>query len=174
MANWAYVENNTVIEHRDLLPSSWKNISGLDKSSNDLDYLRTLGWLPVIKQHQTFNADEYYISGYNFNLNNDNTAVIESITVAKKETPPPAPVIPQARPDETLLSVDELLQKIREERNKRLRDCDWTQLPDAQINMLESDKQKWLVYRQRLRELPNEYSISPVGFYSMVLWPEVV
>ena len=38
----------------------------------------------------------------------------------------------------------------RTERNRRLAACDWTQVPDAPV-----DHQKWAVYRQELRNLPD-------------------
>ncbi len=41
---YGYIENNTVIEGPRLLPTSWRNISGLDKMSSE--GLKNLGWLP--------------------------------------------------------------------------------------------------------------------------------
>jgi hypothetical protein len=40
---------------------------------------------------------------------------------------------------------------IRQERNRRLSDCDWTQVPDS-----PADKQAWITYRQQLRDLPTQ------------------
>ena len=40
---------------------------------------------------------------------------------------------------------------IRSERNKRLADCDWTQLPDAPV-----DQAAWAIYRQALRDITNQ------------------
>ena len=40
----------------------------------------------------------------------------------------------------------------RVERNKRLSDCDWTQVNDCQLS--ETKIQEWKVYRQALRDLP--------------------
>ena len=39
----------------------------------------------------------------------------------------------------------------RVERNKRLADCDWTQVNDCQLS--ETKIQEWKVYRQALRDL---------------------
>lgn len=41
---------------------------------------------------------------------------------------------------------------LREERYKRLCECDWTQLPDVKLNNLQ--KLIWTEYRQCLRDLP--------------------
>jgi len=41
-------------------------------------------------------------------------------------------------------------RELRLERNKRLIDCDWTQVPDAPVNQAA-----WATYRQALRDLPD-------------------
>lgn len=52
---------------------------------------------------------------------------------------------------------------IRAERNKRLSDCDWTQLSDAPV-----DAAVWATYRQSLRDVTAQ-----AGFPWNVVWPEV-
>ena len=42
----------------------------------------------------------------------------------------------------------------REQRNKRLSDCDWTQLPDAPLSNIET--QDWATYRQALRDITEQ------------------
>lgn len=54
-----------------------------------------------------------------------------------------------------LLSKEEIIQKIREQRNKILASTDWTQLLD--VNLPEYDKLRYLQYRKALRDLPNKY-----------------
>ena len=44
------------------------------------------------------------------------------------------------------------MRGLRSERNRRLRDCDWTQLPDA--NLSAEEIEAWRVYRRDLRDLP--------------------
>lgn len=44
---------------------------------------------------------------------------------------------------------------LRSLRNSLLKDCDWTQMPDAPLS--NEDKQRWATYRQELRDLPNNY-----------------
>jgi hypothetical protein len=51
---------------------------------------------------------------------------------------------------------------VRADRNKRLADCDWTQLPDAPV-----DREAWATYRQELREVPDQE-----GFPWDITWPE--
>lgn len=46
-------------------------------------------------------------------------------------------------------SFDRAMASLRAERNKRLSDCDWTQIADA-----PADSLAWANYRQALRDLP--------------------
>ena len=50
---------------------------------------------------------------------------------------------------------------LRAERNRRLAECDWTQLPDVPVDG------RWAGYRQALRDLPSE-TPDPLN----PLWPE--
>lgn len=50
---------------------------------------------------------------------------------------------------------------IRDDRNKRLAECDWTQLADAPV-----DKTAWASYRQELRDISKQ-----TGFPWEVTWP---
>lgn len=56
----------------------------------------------------------------------------------------------------------EQAKRVREDRNKRLAECDWTQLSDAPV-----DAAVWATYRQELRDV----SAQP-GFPHNVTWPE--
>lgn len=69
----------------------------------------------------------------------------------------------------TPLSAEEIAQRtedqangVRAERNRKLSDCDWTQLPDAPVNT-----QSWAAYRQELRDVTAQ-----AGFPWNVTWPE--
>lgn len=56
----------------------------------------------------------------------------------------------------------ETANNVRVERNNRLADCDWTQLPDAPVNSTA-----WAAYRQQLRDISAQ-----TGFPWEVQWPE--
>lgn len=58
---------------------------------------------------------------------------------------------------------DEQAERMRTDRNKRLADCDWTQLPDAPV-----DSAAWAVYRQALRDVTAQ-----PGFPWNVEWPSL-
>ena len=57
---------------------------------------------------------------------------------------------------------DEGYQVLRDERNLKLAETDWTQMPDVP----EEVKTAWQVYRQALRDIPENYSN-----IAEVVWP---
>ena len=63
------------------------------------------------------------------------------------------------------------LMMLREERNKKLVESDWTQFPDVP----DSIKTAWQSYRQQLRDLPSSASPKLDDIYeldlSSVTWP---
>ena len=54
---YAHVEDGAVT-YRGTLPRTWRNISGLNLSEGDDDYLKTLGWVPYVEVSVEFGADE--------------------------------------------------------------------------------------------------------------------
>lgn len=54
--------------------------------------------------------------------------------------------------------------EIRTERNKKLKDTDWTVMPDSPLT--ESEKQAWIKYRDELRKVPQQPEF-PKSFF----WP---
>ena len=55
----------------------------------------------------------------------------------------------------------EQAKNVRQTRNDRLKECDWTQLADS-----TADKQAWATYRQELRDLTKQS-----GFPWTITWP---
>ena len=56
---------------------------------------------------------------------------------------------------------------VRQERDLRLRNCDWTQVADTALT--DSKKAEWVTYRQALRDVPaNNTSASN---FEGVTWP---
>lgn len=64
--------------------------------------------------------------------------------------------------EEIAIRTAEKAGHVREERNQKLKDSDWTQLPDSPV-----DKEAWAVYRQDLRNISQQ-----AGFPWDVTWPE--
>lgn len=63
--------------------------------------------------------------------------------------------------DQIPMTVDQLSDVVRSNRDKLLRASDFSQLPDAPVN-----KQAWATYRQALRDVPEQSS-----FPQSVAWP---
>jgi hypothetical protein len=60
-----------------------------------------------------------------------------------------------------------LLQDLRSARNSKLRQSDWTQMPDSPLGELE--RGWWAAYRQQLRDLPQ--NVSDITSLDDVVWP---
>ena len=58
-------------------------------------------------------------------------------------------------------SYEKAAMAVRQERERLLAECDWTQLPDA-----PADKALWATYRQELRDITTQ-----AGFPHAVVWP---
>ena len=54
---YAHVEDG-VVTYRGYLPKTWRNISSLNLSEGDDDYLKTLGWVPYIEVPVEIGVDE--------------------------------------------------------------------------------------------------------------------
>lgn len=62
--------------------------------------------------------------------------------------------------------ADLILQDIRVLRNSKLKQSDWTQLPDSPLT--DEKKAEWSKYRQALRDLPN----SDISDPNLIQWPQ--
>lgn len=160
MANWAYVQDDKIDGLYELLPKSWRNISGLRNSADDPVFLQSLGWLPVVKQHQQeYDKQAYVITGYHYEL--ENGIVIETLTLGQ--------TVPQDQIHRDFMVV------LRQERDQRLTDSDWTQLGDAQLNLSALEKYQWRVYRKELRDLTKKYEENELMVnLDQVEWPVIV
>lgn len=163
MAKWVYIHNNKVSELHDYLPVNWRNISNLNKSEENLEFLKSIGWLPVKHEHQTYDDTLYQIIDYDYEITND--FVIETLVLQPK-APPPAGL--------DVVYKQIFLTELRNRRDYLLSQSDWSQLIDVQSLMNSETKQKWTNYRQQLRDLPEVYS--PLEFVDInaVVWPTIV
>jgi len=162
MANWVHIENNEITGQYDLLPKTWKNISGLNLAADDLPFLKSAGWYPVTKQSETWNDLTHYVSGYDYEIREND--VLESIILSEKQ---PEPV------EEFSTLKYRFIEQLRNKRNELLANCDWTQLQDVQNFFDETTKNKWIVYRQALRDIVEDYSENEIVNIEQVNWPSL-
>lgn len=158
MHRWAYVEDNNIVELHYNLPTSWKNISGLQNSENDLEYLLALGWMPIDHEHQSFDPNIYRIQDY---IN----------TVGSERVVQTLELIEVTAVSFEILKQD-FMSQLRYTRDEKLKDSDWTQLRDC--NLSEDSKNNWSVYRQELRDLPEFYNINEELDINTVVWPTII
>mgnify|MGYP003656255819 FL=1 len=129
---YAHVEDGTVT-YRGSLPKSWRNISGLNLSEGDDDYLKTLGWLPYVEVSVEIGTDE--------TPDGEDTAITETkVTATAKKR-----ALTDAEKTDRNASN---LESLRFERNLKLADTDFYALSDVTMS---SDM---ATYRQALRDLP--------------------
>jgi len=60
-------------------------------------------------------------------------------------------------------------QLVREERNRRLSQSDWTQVPDSPLS--DSKKAEWATYRQELRDMMTSYTDTESNTVNAITWP---
>lgn len=158
MAEWVLVENNQILEYHDLLPKSWKNHSGLNLSADNLDFLKSLGWYKVNKSDVVYDPAFTRLLGYQYHLENDQ--IYER------------PILEQITDQERIASIEYnrnlFLTDLRNQRDIRLKDTDFTQLPDFNERLTDENRIQWKNYRQSLRDLPSLYQ-EP----KEIQWPQI-
>jgi hypothetical protein len=153
---YGYVENNAVVEIYGSLPRSWRNYSNFNLI--DVAVLPSIGWYEVVDDPNppsvdvtTHRIDEYYT----FN----GTNIAQSFVVS--------PLAPEDQAQAKVL----FLAQLRDVRNSKLRDSDWTQT----IDILEVKGQTWVnawkTYRAALRNLPGSYESDGTLSLNDVTWP---
>jgi len=157
MHRWAFVEDNNIVELHYNLPISWRNISGLKNAENDLEYLLTLGWIPIDHEHQSFDPDIYSIEDY---INTfDGQRVVQTLKLVEVTAVP------------FEIQKQDFMQQLRNIRDQKLRDSDWTQLLDCKLS--EDNKNNWALYRQALRDLPEYYNMNEELDINNIVWPPI-
>lgn len=164
MANWVLIENNEIKEYYDTLPNNWRNVSGLHLSADNLDYLKTLGWYPVNNLPREYDSENYQEAGFEYKFENDQvTCELLVVPISEEERQRRI----KEEEDFVLYRLQPYLNSIRVDRNKKLQDSDWTQFQDVSSTKSEEWKENWRVYRQKLRDIPNNFD------HKTFQWPEV-
>lgn len=150
MTKWAYVENNTIVGVYDRLPASWKHISGFNFLADDEPFLRSIGWSRVDTSNCVFDTNLYNECGLTYRL--DGGIVFADPILVEKVVH---------------VSTYSPIDEIRQQRDAMLKDSDVYQLADWQIAFTQELKTAWLLYRSKLRDIPQQFE--ELGY---VVWPE--
>lgn len=156
MSNYAYVENDSIKQLYDVVPTAWRNVSGLDRLSDE--DLVAYGWYKIRKDPVSFDTATHQVA-YTRVYSVEEDAVIETAVVTPK---PPVSVEEMKGP---------FLAFLRELRNERLAESDFTQLADVVARSTPEKNQAWADYRQALRDLPSQYVDNDVINIERVEWP---
>ena len=127
-----------------------------------MPFLKSVGWYPVTKQQESYNESTHYVSGYNYEIREDD--VLESIILTERP--------PESGPDFSTRKYT-FLEQLRTQRNLLLINSDWSQLQDVQNLFDESTKTKWITYRQKLRDIVQVYSENEIADINQVNWPSL-
>ena len=145
----AHVKDGSV-DYMGTLPKSWGNVSNLHLSNGNDAYLKTLGWLPLVETNvtpgvnQTFDTDVI-------------TAEEDRVTLVHR--------VRDMTAEEMAERDASHMNSLREQRNQKLVDSDWTQAPDYPSSLADAKKAEWATHRQSLRDLPATADMSA--------WPDV-
>ena len=128
------VENNTVVGNPRELPISYNNISNFNLLDNA--GLKLHGWFPyrIVYAHVT---DDLL-------LDNSDIVIEENEVVEYQKTRPKTQ-------NEFNMEIQSNWISIRNIRNQKLLESDWTQLADAPFTSIK--KEEWKQYRQALRDI---------------------
>jgi len=156
MAEWVLVENNVVAECHDLLPKVWKNHSGLHLSENNMEFLNSLGWYKVTKTPIYCDYNYQRHVGYDYVF--ENNKVIE------------IPIIEDLTQEEIQIKrqndFNYFMNNLRYVRDQKLKESDFSQLPDVKEKNGESLTNQWTLYRQQLRDFPSQFTET-----KDIVWP---
>jgi hypothetical protein len=156
MANYATVKDGEITGKYDLLPTSTETISGFNLLANDEEMLNSLGWYTVQKILVTYEPSLQYIREYTYTFSDNKVYELPQLA---------SYILPT---DEEKFNT--ALAEVRQERDRRLALCDWTQLADVQAGHDAEWATMWSTYRQELRDIPNRCISNELNIYDFT-WP---
>ena len=112
---YAHVKEDGSVDYLGALPESWGNVSGLRLSKGDDEYLKTVGWLPIVETFAT--------PTYNQTFDPDVITVEEDrVTLVHR--------VRDMTAEEKIARDESHIYNLRYERDEKLAASDWTQAPD--------------------------------------------
>ena len=136
---YAHVKEDGSVDYLGSLPESWGNVSGLRLSNGDDEYLKTVGWLPIVETFVT--------PTYNQTFDPDIITVEEDrVTLVHR--------VRDMTSEEKIARDESHISNLRYERDEKLETSDWTHLSDHPAPLSDAKTTEWTTYRQALRDLP--------------------
>lgn len=136
--DYIQVVNGQVQGYPRSLPKNAHNVSNfyLLPQEKLLEY----GWYPVRFVPNPNKTETSVVTGQNF--------VVEGNEVVQYEQ------VREKTQEELDQESSQMWENVRNERNRYLEECDWTQLPDSPLT--EEQKTQWQSYRQQLRDITTQ------------------
>lgn len=139
---YALVENNVVTETHEVLPHCWRNISGLDLSRDNIEFLNSVGWYETEANTQfTYDSSTNFITDYTYEFANNRVVAT-----------PVVDIIPQQ-----VITKEQFMLNLRIQRDSALDQSDWTQAADVIAMKSDEFNLAWKNYRQELRDITQQY-----------------
>lgn len=162
MAKWAVVEDNKITEYYDILPSSWRNVSGLNLMENQPEQLLALGWYRVERNNISFDNSTQFHRSYVYEIKGDHVLETPILEFFESE---------QFTREE---KFEKFMTLVREKRNSLLSASDWTQLADVQNIIDPVDIARWQAYREQLRDFTNMFTVDNFDIFKFqdIIWPD--
>ena len=142
---YAHVKEDGTVDYLGALPKKWGNVSGLHLSDGDDEYLKTLGWLPLVETNVTPGVDQTFDTDVI-------TAEEDRVTLVHR--------VRDMTSEEITYRNKVYMEHLREQRNEKLINSDWTQAVDHSSPLTDDKKAEWATYRQSLRDLPTTVDIT--------------
>lgn len=170
MANFAFVENNTIVGVYDLLPKNWKNISNF-YALDDWEYLNSLGWFEIIKVIPVYNI-------YTQKLDNARHYIVDGIVYESYhviDLPIVQPIVErELTPEEMELlnqqSIQNQWNEVRKIRDELMRDFEWRYsryYRNERLNLTQIDNMSQMdEYMQQLADITLQNNPFEI------IWPE--
>ena len=136
---YAHVREDGSVDYLGGLPKKWGNVSGLHLSNGNDAYLKTLGWVPLVEINAT--------PTYNQKFDTDVVTVEEDRVILTHRAK-------DMTAQEIIQRDENYMAYLREHRDQKLVDSDWTQASDHSSPLADAKKAEWSTYRQFLRDLP--------------------
>jgi hypothetical protein len=135
--DYILVENNKIIGNPSPLPTIWANISNFHVL--DSETVKQYGWYPYRFVTANINGNQVY-DGSDIVI--EETEVVEYQKVRNKTE------------EEIQNNINVQWNSIRNIRNEKLLESDWTQLPDSPLT--NQKQTEWQIYRQYLRDITTQ------------------
>lgn len=152
MQKYCYIENGEVVQIYEDLPQVWKNVSNFYLLPDEI--IKTYGWLPLIVENE--NKPVFVSSNYVIEEN-----VVREIIVTRDKTE-------KEIEEDAARELEIGWAQVRNKRDEMLKQSDLFVLIDKWELLTEEQKQEIRVYRQALRDIPQNF-----GTPEDVVWPSL-